>query len=119
LHLVFKHAIGAVLTSYERIVAGCLNGGFLSVVIAWHKAAFHKAGFIEWETMMIIAGLFWTTAAAVVLWHKCSAILQQEVRGRPPVYYLFLVVPLCIYAFIMPWALLHALGLIIPIPSVQ
>jgi magnesium-transporting ATPase (P-type) len=107
-----------MLNSYERIVASCLNGGFLSVVIAWHKAAFNKTGFVEWETMMIVAGLCWMTAAAAMLWYKRSAILQQEVRGFPPVYYFILVVPLCIYAFIMPWALLHVLGLIIPVPTV-
>jgi hypothetical protein len=110
-----------MLNSLERIIIGCLNGGFLSVVIAWHEAAFNKAGaiagIIQWQVMMIMAGFFWLVAAAVLLWVKRSDILQQEVHGFPPWYFLLLSVPLCIYAFIMPWALLQMLEMIVPITT--
>lgn len=106
-----------MLTLPERIMTSCLNGGFLSVVIAWHKAVFHKSELFHWQTMMLIAGLFWATAAGFTLWYKRSSILQKEVPVVPPWYFFLLSLPLCIYAFLMPWALLYCLGFIIRVPT--
>lgn len=101
----------------ERIVMSCLHGGFLSVLIAWHEVVLSKVGILHWESLMLIASILWAIAAGVFLWSRRASILQVEhVPLIPPWYYLLLAVPLCIYASLMPWALLQILGLIISVP---
>jgi hypothetical protein len=98
-----------MLTRAERIIHSCLLGGFLCAVIAWNQNVFHKVGVMPWQALMYIAGVMWAVALASVLWTKRSTILQQEVHGWPPWYYLLLSLPLCIYIGMTPWFLLEAL----------
>jgi hypothetical protein len=98
-----------MLTRAERIVHSCLLGGFLCAEIAWHQHIFSKAGVVPWQALVYFAGILWAVALAEVLWTKRSMILQQEVQGWPPWYYILLSVPLCIYIAITPWFLLEAL----------
>lgn len=101
-----------MLTRYERLTTGCLNGGFLCVEIVWHQTVFHKIGLLHWGVLMLVASILWVIAVAVILWHHRSTILQQRVQGFPPWYYVLLSTPLCIYTALTPWVLLAALGAI-------
>ncbi len=105
------------MTLPERIITSCLHGGFLCVLIAWHETVANKSGIVRPQTMMLVAATLWGIAAAVMLWWKRSAILQQDVPVIPPWYYFLLAFPLCIYASLMPWALLHMLDLIVSMPA--
>ncbi|NJL33896.1 MAG: hypothetical protein HC893_08590 [Chloroflexaceae bacterium] len=89
-----------------------LHGGFLSVVIAWHEQVFDKVVIVSPVTFMLLAAIMWLFAASIYLWVNCPRILQQDIPGAPPWYYYLLAVPLCIYAFMTPWAVLQLLGAI-------
>jgi hypothetical protein len=96
----------------ERISQLLLHSGFLAVMIAWHELVLDKIGLLSPLMLMLVAAFLWFWAGVAFMWNNSSRILQQEIKGCPPPYYLFLAVPFCTYAAIAPWALLQILGAI-------
>ncbi|NJL33897.1 MAG: hypothetical protein HC893_08595 [Chloroflexaceae bacterium] len=98
---------------YEQITIGCLNGGFLSVEIAWHSLLYDKAVPIPPGYLIQGAGVLWAVALGLALWHSRALILQYQPPQRSaPWYFWLLSMVLCGGVFVMPWFLLLLLSLI-------